>query len=140
MCRFGPNQRFRSTLCGHLMDLLHRFAPISDGEGAGRGASRWAFRQRWKLGATRADLHPRPMRRSRPNQCCRSTAVGPGTDRLRYPGRGCTIGASVRPSSLSSFTRGARPEKGHSRVHRPNRRKLAEPNDPVPAQGRIYVY
>ena len=53
-----------------------------------------------KLGATRAGLRPRPMRRSRRSQRRRSTAVGPGTDRLRYPGRGCTIGASTVPPEL----------------------------------------
>ena len=83
------------------------------------------------------------MRRPRPSQRRRSTAVGPGTDRLRYPGRGRTIGASIEPSSLSSFPRGARPKKGHPVSHsrnRPNGRKLAESNVPIPAQGRIYVY
>ena len=35
------------------------------------------------------------MHRSRPNQRRRSTAVGPGVDRLRYPGRECAMGASV---------------------------------------------
>ena len=83
------------------------------------------------------------MRRSRPSQRRRSTAVGPGTDRLRYLGRGCTLGASVRPSSLSSFARGVRNKKGTPRVTLADRqieRKLAESNDPVPAQGRIYIY
>ena len=58
-------------------------------------------------------------------------------------GRGCTLGASVRPSSLSSFARGVRNKKGTPRVTLADRqieRKLAESNDPVPAQGRIYIY
>ncbi|EJK68530.1 hypothetical protein THAOC_10279, partial [Thalassiosira oceanica] len=53
------------------------------------------------------------MNLSRPNQCRRSTAVGPGMDRLRYPGRGCAAGTSSRPSSLTSFARGAWVRLGH---------------------------
>ena len=59
-----------------------------------------------KLGAARADLAPRPMNQYRPYRCRRSTALGPWMDRLRYLGREWTTGASVRPSSLSSFARG----------------------------------
>ncbi|EJK51885.1 hypothetical protein THAOC_28900 [Thalassiosira oceanica] len=65
-----------------------------------------------KLGKSSAGLHPRPLlSRPRTDQCRRSTAVGPGMDRLRYPGRGRTVGASVWHSSLSSFARGGAAQK-----------------------------
>ena len=106
MCQSGPNHHRRSTVCGPWIDRLHRVAPIRGGEEPGRLASCGRSVRGVKLGAARADLAPRPMNQSRPNWCHRSTAVGPRMDCLRYPGRGYTVGASIRPSSLSSFVRG----------------------------------
>ncbi|EJK50440.1 hypothetical protein THAOC_30589 [Thalassiosira oceanica] len=41
------------------------------------------------------------MNQYRPNQCRRLTAVGPGMDRLRYLGRGWTMGASMYTTGAS---------------------------------------
>ncbi|EJK77730.1 hypothetical protein THAOC_00420 [Thalassiosira oceanica] len=106
MCRSGPirgrtSVTTRPPSAVPSIDRLHRVAPIRGGEdepagcGAVMGVQRAAEARRGAGGP-----FPRPYR---PNQCRRLTAVGPGMDRLRYLGRGWTMGASMYSTGASAL-------------------------------------